>query len=272
MPDNKFEIEKFREYLQSRGCASENELTRKYYVAKKVKSDDENTAIAAISTDIIDRDKEVMLPKGMNADNWVKAPRVLWSHDYYREPIGKGYWIKKRGGIIKAKWEWAPTPDAQQKRMLWEKDFLNTVSVGFIPSKNHVPTPEEIKTRPELAEARSIIDEWELLEFSIVNVPANPDALAAAINGKSINISKELQGELGVDEEIINTYVADKTEETNNEEVKIEVKEKPEDKPLIVVPTRVLRPHRVVRRPRIVINPKKVSSVTMNMLRGKIYP
>ena len=267
MPENKFEIEKFREYLQSRGCASEKELPRKYYVAKKVKSDDENTAIAAISTDVIDRDKEVMLPKGMNADNWVKAPRVLWSHDYYHEPIGKGYWIKRRGGVVKAKWEWAPTPDAQQKRMLWEKDFLNTISVGFIKGKSHIPTPQEIKANPELAEARSIIDEWELLEFSVVNVPANPDALAAAINGKSITLSKELQKDLGVDEETLTTYVGEKEgTDTNNAEVEVKIKEI--KKSVIVIPHRVIRPHRMVK---VSIDPKDVTSAAINMLKGRIY-
>ena len=108
------------------------------------------------------------------------------------------------------------------------------------------------------------------MEFSVVSVPANPNALAAAIKSKAVNISGELQKELGIEDKMT-VFEEKETEETNNEEVKIEVKEKPEDKPLIVVPTRVLRPHRAVRRVRVVINPKEVSSATMNMLRGKIY-
>ena len=84
-------------------------MIRKSYVCKREDTEEDNTAIAIISTSDIDRDKEVMLPKGMNSDNWEKAPRVLWSHNYSGEPIGKGYWVTKTRKTIRAKWEWAPT-------------------------------------------------------------------------------------------------------------------------------------------------------------------
>lgn len=205
------------------------EKRRKEYVAQKETTDDDNTAIAVISTDTVDREHEVLLPKGVVLDNFLKNPVVMWVHDYRSFPVGsaKKYWVKQGRKHIKAKWEWAPTEEAQEVRQLWEGNFLNAVSVGFLPAENgsHPPTPDEVKKHPEWAEARRIYDNWELLEFSIVPVPANPDALAAAIKSKGLTISKELQDELGIDEV---TYYAD-TDIANAVEEKLEPTLKPEE-------------------------------------------
>ncbi|MHC4564073.1 MAG: hypothetical protein ACYS8X_15050, partial [Planctomycetota bacterium] len=139
---------------------------------------------------------------------------------------------------------------------------------GFISKESHEPTPDDIKKRAELAEARRIIDKWELLEFSIVPVPANPEALAGI---KELNISEATQKELGIEDDEITTYIEKEVEETVNEEVEVEVKDEPKEKPIIVVPRRVLRPHRVVRRARVVINPKDVAAVVAGKLKGKMY-
>ncbi len=234
------------------------------FVVEKQKAEEDNSAIAWISTDAIDRDKEVMLPKGVNTENFLKNPVVLWAHDYSGTPVGKTQWIKQGRKYIKAKWEWADTEKAQEIKQLWEGGFLNAVSVGFIVSKSHEPTPDDIKKNPDWAEVRLVIDEWELLEFSIVPVPANPAALVAAV--KELNISEATQKELGIENTTV--FEEEESEETNNEEVEIKVKDEKKDKPIIVVP------HRVIRQPRIVrlrIDPKKTTKIALNMLRGKIY-
>ncbi len=241
------------------------------FVVEKQKAEEDNSAIAWISTDAIDRDKEVMLPKGVNTENFYKNPVVLWAHDYSGTPVGKTQWVKQGRKYIKAKWEWADTEKAQEIKQLWEGGFLNAVSVGFIVSKSHEPTPDDIKKNPDWAEVRLVIDEWELLEFSIVPVPANPAALVAAV--KELNISEATQKELGI-EEVTTVFEEKEVEETNNKEteIKIEDKEKPDEKPTILVtPPRIIRAHRLVRMARIVIDPKEVSTRTIKMLRGKIY-
>lgn len=245
----------------------EQKQFREYIVTKET-TDEENTATAAISTDTIDRDREVLLPKGAELENFQKNPVVLWAHDYSGTPVGIAKWVKAGRKYIKAMWKWAKTEKAQEIKQLWEGGFLNAVSVGFISKESHEPSPSDIKKTPELAEARRIIDKWELLEFSIVPVPANPEALAGI---KELKISEETQKELGIKDEETTVYMAKETEETNSEETKVEVKEKPEDKPVIVVARRVLRPHRVVRQARVVINPKEVADMTAGMLRGKMY-
>ena len=233
------------------------------FVAEKQKAEEENSAIAWISTDSIDRDKEVLMPKGIKSENYYKNPVVLWAHDYSGTPVGKAQWVKQGRKYIKAKWEWADTEKAQEIKQLWDGGFLNAVSVGFISTKTHEPTPDDIKKKPEWADVRRVIDEWELLEFSIVPVPANPDALVAAV--KELKISEATQKELGIEEKTIEIETPEKTEDTstNNAEVDIVVKE-----PIIIVPSRVVRRPRIVRRP---IDPKQVTIIAVNKLRGRVY-
>jgi hypothetical protein len=57
-------------------------------------------------------------------------------------------------------------------RRLWELGFLNAASVGFTP-KAGTPT----------GKGGTRYTEWELLEFSIVPIPANADALRLAFDG-----------------------------------------------------------------------------------------
>ena len=183
------------------------------FVVTKESTDEDNTAIAAISTDTIDRDKEVMLPKGVDFENYNKNPVVLWAHDYSGTPVGKAQWVKQGRKYIKAKWEWADTEKAQEIKQLWEGGFLNAVSVGFEIIKSHEPTPDEIKKNPEWSTVRRVIDEWDLWEFSIVPVPANPDALVAAV--KELKISEATQKELGIEEKTIEIETPEKTEDTS---------------------------------------------------------
>lgn len=178
--------------------------------------DEERTVVAVISTGVIDRDSEILTPKGARTENFEKNPVIPWSHNTFDPPIGKALWIKVGTKKILAKVKFAMTDRAEEVWQLFKGKFLRAFSVGFIPLKGHRPTPEEIKKNPDLADARFIFDEWELLEFSPVVVPANPEALATAVKNKSIKISKALRKELNVEE------IAEETPE-NEEEVLIPV-------------------------------------------------
>lgn len=188
----------------------EKKLVRKTYVAKAEVDDDERTVTAVISTSAVDREKEVLLPKGADFEQYEKNPVVLWAHDYREPPIGRALWIKNTRKNITAKVKFAETEKADEVYQLFRGKFLNAFSVGFLPAEDgsHPPTPDEVKKNPDWAEARRIYDKWELLEFSAVPVPANPEALATAVKSKELAISKETQDELGIEDEEI-TYYAD---------------------------------------------------------------
>jgi phage head maturation protease len=101
---------------------------------------------------------------------------VLWAHDYSRLPVARAVEIDAVPGVgLRAKMEFAPAGvDAHidAVRKLWELGFLNAASVGFTP-KAGTPT----------GKGGTRYTEWELLEFSIVPIPANADALRLAFDG-----------------------------------------------------------------------------------------
>lgn len=192
--------------------------------------EEERTVVAVISTGSIDRDGEVLDPKGVMLDNFVKNPVIPWSHNANEPPVGKALWIKKGTKRITAKAKFAITDRAEEVWQLFRGKFLNAFSVGFMPKKGHRPTPDEIKKNPVLADARFIYDEWELLEFSPVTVPANPEALATAVKSKSISLSKDLITELKIDVEAVGNAQILTEEEEKAVDVMIPVTEISEKK------------------------------------------
>lgn len=174
--------------------------------------EEERTVVAIISTGSIDRDSEVLSPKGVEVENFLKNPVVPWSHQTFDPPIGKALWLKKGTKRIMAKIKFATTERAEEVWQLFKGGFLHAFSVGFRPLEGHRPTPEDIKKNPDLADARFIFDKWELLEFSPVTVPANAEALATAIKSKNISISDDLLEELKI--KPVKAADVDETEET----------------------------------------------------------
>ena len=111
---------------------------------------------------------------GLRFDNYRRNPVVMWAHDATGRspsgglPIGRTLSINRSedGGII-AEFEFLEDdPFAQRIRNAWDKGFLQAASISWLP----------VETRP--AEGGVIRDvRAELLEWSIVSVPADPDAL-----------------------------------------------------------------------------------------------
>ena len=132
----------------------------------------------------VDRDGEVIDPKGWDIKNFQKNPVILWAHNYHELPIGKAIKITKTADMLKVAIEFASkeaNSKAEQVKKLVEEGILNTVSVGFIP-----------KARDEKDSTKII--EAELLEVSLVPVPSNPEALALAMaKGYSKDLFRELK-------------------------------------------------------------------------------
>lgn len=153
--------------------------------------EEERTVTAIISSDAVDRDSEVLLPKGMDSTRFEENAVVLFAHNSHEPPIGKAIWIKTKGKNVIAGVKFATTAFAEEIWQLFKGGFLKAFSVGFIPIDGRKPEPKDIVKNPEWANARFIYTKWELLEFSAVPVPANPDALVAAVKNKSIKLSDE---------------------------------------------------------------------------------
>lgn len=133
------------------------------------------------STDALDRDQERITQDGIQVENFMKNPVILYGHDYGGLPVGKAIAVEStdKGLVFDVKF---PTRDEAGEHhfpfvdsvyRLSKSGFLNTTSVGFMPLEK----PERSKKPPYRTWTKV-----DLLELSIVPVPSNPDALRLAMD------------------------------------------------------------------------------------------
>lgn len=190
----------------------------------------EGTLSVAVATDTsVDRDGEIVDPAGLDLTNFLKNPVLLYAHDYRSDPIGKVISIKREGSRILFTPEFAVgiSERAKQYFELCKQGFLNAFSIGFIP--------KEWADRDDGTGNRTrVFTKSELLEISLVPVPANPNALILA------RTYKGFEGGKGFDEQIIKDIevTAEKIEKGESidpvEEVKAPEPEVPEVKEFVV--------------------------------------
>lgn len=144
-----------------------------------------------ISTDIVDRMGDTIDVKGWDLEAFKKNPVVLWAHDNESLPVGKATRVWIDGEKLKATAEFTPEGMARFNDTVFDMlkgGFLNAVSVGFMPKDWKFV---------EDADRRFGIDflKQELLEFSVVSVPANPEALVEPGEKSAPMIDADLTGD-----------------------------------------------------------------------------
>jgi phage head maturation protease len=147
---------------------------------------------AIASTDALDRDREVLLPKGVVTENFMKNPVMLRIHDYRHVPVGKVRGIRVDDTSVKFDFEFADSNEGQELEKLYNDGYMNAFSVGLYPLDSKFideDTPDQMEL--EVADGskmlfdltkykmrpRRVVNKWELLEISPVPVPSNPEAL-----------------------------------------------------------------------------------------------
>lgn len=147
----------------------------------------ERAFIARITSSVIDRDGEVVLPLGMNSVDFEKNPVVFLGHDYKTMPIGRVTSIDRGATEIKAKVVIAERPKDHQGEWipdtvlsLIQQGIIRGVSIGFIPTEARNPTTKDKELFGE--NCRRVISKWRLLELSVAPLPANQDALILAVS------------------------------------------------------------------------------------------
>lgn len=125
-----------------------------------------------LSTPAVDRQGEVINQNGWDLTNYLKNPVVLWAHDQSIPAIGKMVEIGMVDGNLEGLVQFAyeENEDARKIFELCAGEYINAGSVGFMNRKWMYDEINDVLT----------LLENELYEFSIVNVPANADALAKA--------------------------------------------------------------------------------------------
>lgn len=146
---------------------------------------EERTVRFKISSEVVDRDGDILIAKGCDFENFKKNPQFLGFHNQHDFPLGipKNWGVEGKSVYCDVYFptiqELSSNPaEASEKAKLvdftyhcYKTGMLNAVSVGFI-AKDVVPNKET---------GGFIIKDWELLEFSAVAVPANQDAIAQAV-------------------------------------------------------------------------------------------
>lgn len=134
-----------------------------------------------VSDGQVDRHGDSLNPNGWQIENYMQNPVVLFGHNYKDLPIGKTLkiWVEN-GSQVLARMKFADHDFADKVWKLIKDGFLNATSVGFIPLKYD-------------EEGNHTFSDMELLEISVVPVPANPRALGR----KEIGLLKELEAETG---------------------------------------------------------------------------
>jgi HK97 family phage prohead protease len=136
------------------------------------------------SDETVDRYGDVIRANGWQLDAYRKNPVLLYGHNSRDLPIGRVEPIGVEGTKLVAHAEFAKEGSNPFADIVWsllEQKMLNAVSVGFMPLAPPNPMFDEDKY---LTGFEFIAQ--ELLELSVVPVPANPNALQLA---KSASLS-----------------------------------------------------------------------------------
>ena len=133
---------------------------------------------ATIFANELSRDGLSVDVDGMDFSNYQKNPVVLFAHDYSGRtessglPIGRTLRLDRTpDGHIRAEFEFLSGDTfADRVRNAWNRGFLRGASIGW----------RAIEARPNRLGKGVRIVKSELIEWSIVAVPADPDALRGA--------------------------------------------------------------------------------------------
>lgn len=165
----------------------------------------ERAVVAKISTATVDRDGEVIVPDGVNWRDYQKNPVVLLGHDYYSLPIGKCTALTRDEKAITAKTIFAERPADHPAEKEWVPDtilslfkqgVLKAFSIGFEPMDGGMRAATKGDVEKYGPECRRVFSRIKLLEYSVVTIPANQEAVALAVSkGISKETCKALFGE-----------------------------------------------------------------------------
>ena len=147
--------------------------------AAPLRADPETLTVqAVISTAAPDRAGDVIVPAGLrNAAEFLRNPVVLWAHQRALPPVGTCVALDVQPGRIVAATRFAKgVPFAEDLFRLYEQGILRGWSIGFLPRRAALLPRDPATGRRGLR-----VEAWDLLEYSAVPVPENPEALTLAV-------------------------------------------------------------------------------------------
>jgi HK97 family phage prohead protease len=148
------------------------------------------------STEAVDRDQEILRLKGWNLKAYKKNPVVLVAHNPMDLPVArtKKVWKDQEKKALMFDVEF-PEPDVNPQSdtlyKLYKSGFMKSVSVGFRPDYDKIKYIDGEKDQ-KIREFNG----QELLELSLVSIPANPEAVITQKKAFKEAVEKEVIDEL----------------------------------------------------------------------------
>lgn len=149
-------------------------------IRKAVTLDGVERQLFVASTDIVDRCDDIVDQGTWKLDNYNANPIVLVDHEYEAGcVVGRGSVQVVEGvGLVLDVVKWSRKAHAQDVMNDVEDGIISAVSVGFAPGRV-VMRRDLPEGDPRKSEGwGAVYFDCELLEVSLVAVPANPEALA----------------------------------------------------------------------------------------------
>lgn len=153
-----------------------------------------------VSTVVRDRHGDIVEPTGClpHLKNYARNPRIFFAHRTEDLPIASArdpegnlcLSVDKENGLIRSTaWFHGETPESELIFRLVARKELQAASIGFLPVKAAILECEAVQEATEKGDI--VMDfrntgnpimqflEWDMIEWSIVPIPANQEALAA---------------------------------------------------------------------------------------------
>lgn len=150
-----------------------------------------------------------ILVKGWDLERFKANPQLLWTHDQRILPLGtvERVWKGRVAGepalLTESRFHEADeNPQAPLVEKLVAKGAIPGVSVGFVPLKMIFPESEKDREKLGLGPWGVLHEKSELLELSVVPVPANANALRVKMFERAQPLLRLAKQE-GMDEELI---------------------------------------------------------------------
>ncbi len=163
------------------------EQCRVMVVTEARQAEDGSAHRMVIAANELSRNGDELNLRGISFKNYRKNPVVLWAHDSYKGiPIAKTVKIgHDEQGRIVADFEFNSDDEfAARVENAWNGGFIRGASIRYMPTK-------VVEVRNEAGEVERVrIEESELLEWSLVPVPADPDSVRAA--ARALNLPEEI--------------------------------------------------------------------------------
>jgi phage head maturation protease len=149
------------------------------------KNEEARTISYLVSDETPDRMGDVIRVRGWDLANYKRNPVVLWGHNANMPPIGRSGNVRRRYGPARltSDIEFAPKEAYEFADTIYQlanRGFLKATSVGFMPTATE-DVDDNKRKKLGMGPYGQLYVGAELMEISVVAVPANPSALEEGV-------------------------------------------------------------------------------------------